>query len=135
MASFDSDRPQSLFRESTLTIPLSARDLGARGSRGEVAGPDPAGPVPEEAAAILAAVPGWWEALARNAGLSGRWLDISVAIDTVPPQAALASTPDTSIDASTSAEAIGAAYVTALSPEVRARHGRHYTPPELAAHR
>jgi len=119
---------------STMTIPLSARDLGARGSRGEVAGPDPAGPVPERAAAILAAVPGWWEALARDVGLSGRWLDVSVAVDAAPPEAALASTPDPTIDILTPGEVLGAAYVAALSPEVRARHGRHYTPPDLATH-
>ncbi|MEV4293026.1 Eco57I restriction-modification methylase domain-containing protein [Nonomuraea bangladeshensis] len=29
---------------------------------------------------------------------------------------------------------VGAAYVEALSPATRARHGRHYTPPELAYH-
>ncbi|MDM4764325.1 hypothetical protein QT381_15070 [Galbitalea sp. SE-J8] len=31
------------------------------------------------------------------------------------------------------AEQVGAAYVESLASETRARHGRHYTPPELAA--
>jgi adenine-specific DNA-methyltransferase len=115
-----------------MTIPLLARDLGARGSRGQVAGPDPAGPIPRDAAAILAAVPGWWASLAGEAGLSGSWLDVSLAIDSAPPQAALSAEPEPSIGAGTDAWALGAAYVAALSPQVRARHGRHYTPANLA---
>ena len=117
-----------------MTIPLRARDLGARGSRGEVAGPDPAGAVPQDAAAILAAVPGWWACLASEAGLSGSWLDVSVAVDSPPPEAALSAEPEPHIDVGTAAEALGAAYVAALSPQVRARHGRHYTPADLASH-
>jgi adenine-specific DNA-methyltransferase len=117
-----------------MTIPLGARDLGARGSRGEVAGPDPAGPVPRGAAAILAAVPGWWASLASEAGLSGSWLDVSVAVDCPPPEAAFGGELELSIGVETSAEALGAAYVAALSPQVRARHGRHYTPADLASH-
>ena len=117
-----------------MTIPLRARDLGARGSRGEVAGPDPAGAVPQDAAAILAAVPGWWACLASEAGLSGSWLDVSVAVDSPPPEAALSAELEPHIGAGTAAEALGAAYVAALSPQVRARHGRHYTPADLASH-
>ena len=117
-----------------MTIPLRARDLGARGSRGEVAGPDPAGPVPQDAAAILAAVPGWWACLAHEAGLSGNWLDVSVAVASPPPEPALRAEPERDISIWTAAEALGAAYVGALSPQVRARHGRHYTPADLASH-
>jgi adenine-specific DNA-methyltransferase len=116
-----------------MTVPVSARDLGARGSRGEVAGPDPAGPVPPRAAAVLATVPTWWEALARDAGLSGQWLDVSVAVSSTPPEAAFTGSPDESIDARTPGEVLGASYVAGLAPEVRARHGRHYTPSDLAS--
>jgi adenine-specific DNA-methyltransferase len=115
-------------------IPLRARDLGARGSRGEVAGPDPAGPVPQGAAAVLAAVPGWWASLAGEAGLSGSWLDVSVAVDSAPPEAAFSVEPEPSIDVETTAQALGAAYVAGLPHQVRARHGRHYTPTDLATH-
>jgi adenine-specific DNA-methyltransferase len=115
-----------------MTIPLPARDLGARGSRGEVAGPDPAGPVPPAAAAVLAAVPGWWASLAGEAGLSGAWLDVSVAVGSPPPEAALTAAPEPDTGPRTTPPALGAAYVAALSPQVRARHGRHYTPADLA---
>lgn len=117
-----------------MTIPLHARDLGARGSRGEVAGPDPAGAVPPDAASVLAAVPGWWACLAGEAGLSGSWLDVSVAVDSQPPEVLLNAQPKPQIGGTTTAEALGAAYVAALSPQVRARHGRHYTPADLAGH-
>lgn len=117
-----------------MTIPLRARDLGPRGSRGEVAGPDPAGPVPPDAASILAAVPGWWACLASEAGLSGSWLDVSVAVDSPLPEAALSAEPKPHIGAGTAAQTLGVAYVAALSPQVRARHGRHYTPADLAGH-
>jgi adenine-specific DNA-methyltransferase len=117
-----------------MTIQLGARDLGARGSRGEVAGPDPAGPVTAAAAGVLAAVPGWWAALAREAGLDDEWLDVSVAVDSAPPAAIHEVPPAPGLDADTSPEALGAVYAAALSPAVRNRHGRHYTPPDLARH-
>ena len=118
-----------------MTIPLRARDLGARGSRSEVGEPDPAGAVPQDAAAVLAAVPGWWACLASEAGLSGRWLDVSAAVDSPPPEAALSAEPEPHIGAGTAPEALGAASVAALSPQVRARHGRHYTPADLTRRR
>lgn len=117
-----------------MTVPLNARDLGSRGSRGDVADPDPAGPPPGKAAAVLAAVPAWWEARAREAGLSGRWLDVKRAIAAPPPEAIDLAEPDASVTSALSGEDLGVRYVTALSPAVRARHGRHYTPPELAEH-
>lgn len=113
---------------------VAARDLGARGSRGAVAGPDPAGPVPTTASAVLASVIGWWEARAREAGLAGEWLDVAFAVDSPVPASALIASPDPSLSGETTAEALGSAYVAALSTDVRARHGRHYTPPDLAAH-
>lgn len=117
-----------------MSLPFGARDLGARGSRGEVAGPDPAGPVPEAAAAVLASVPGWWAALAGEAGLSGDWLDVSVAVASPSPAVAYGAEPEPGITVEMSGEGLGAAYAAALSPQVRARHGRHYTPPDLAGH-
>jgi adenine-specific DNA-methyltransferase len=117
-----------------MTTPLAARDLGARGSRGTVAGPDPAGPVPASAAAVLASVFEWWEARAREVGLAGEWLDVGHAVDSPAPAAALTSAPSPLITSEMTPEALGTAYAAALSANVRARHGRHYTPPDLAAH-
>ncbi len=37
-----------------------ARDMGARGSRGEVGNADPAGALPPASLAVLSAVPEWW---------------------------------------------------------------------------
>lgn len=121
-------------RLRAVTTPLVARDLGARGSRGSVAGPDPAGPVTPNAASVLAAAVGWWRERAREAGLSGRWLDVAEAVDSPVPLAALDSEPAGEITGAWTAESLGSAYVAALSADVRARHGRHYTPPDLATH-
>ena len=121
--------------EPTGTVPPGARMPGPRGSRGEVAGPDPAGPVPPRAAAVLAAVPGWWAAQARQAGLGGAWLDVAAAVSSPPPAAVRgAAAADAGIGPGTAAADLGAAYAAALAPDVRARHGRHYTPPGLADH-
>lgn len=113
---------------------MTARVLVARGSRGEVADADPAGPLSPAAESVLAAVPGWWEEVGSVAGLRGRWLDVSFAVSGPPPAAAFSAVPDLAIDARTSAETLGSAYVNALAPAVRARHGRHYTPGDLAVH-
>ncbi len=117
-----------------VAIPAAARDLGARGSHAKVADADPVGPVSAAAAAVLAAVPGWWAARAREAGLSGRWLDVTSAVAATPPALPRETSPDPSITALTSSEGLGAASAAALPSEVRARHGRHYTPPGLAEH-
>lgn len=111
----------------------SDRELGSRGSRAAIEN-SAASDLTPTAAAVLAAIPAWWSARAGAAGLSGRWLDISQALEAVPPielpvdDALVPSwgplTPDQ----------VGAAYVCALSPATRARHGRHYTPAELADH-
>jgi len=111
---------------------LFARDLGARGSRADIADADPAGELTPTAAAILAAVPSWWTAQAKAAGLAGEWLDVRHAINAEAP---VTSSADTALDrswAAVSAEDVGAAYVKALLPATRARHGRHYTPSRLA---
>lgn len=104
------------------------RELGARGSRA-VLDPGPADGTSPGARAVLAAVPGWWEQRARAAGLDGRWLDVEQAIAARPPITA-ATEP---VAVGLSGEQLGAAYVAALPAPVRARHGRHYTPTDLAA--
>jgi adenine-specific DNA-methyltransferase len=110
-----------------------ARDLGARGSRGAIADSDPAAALPQAALAVLAGIPAWWEARARAAGLSDQWLDVYSAIDAAAPIQRGGSTAPFDLEFCSGAE-LGASYVAALTPEVRARHGRHYTPPELAEH-
>ncbi|WP_158276597.1 Eco57I restriction-modification methylase domain-containing protein [Paraconexibacter algicola] len=110
-----------------------ARELGARGSRNPVGEADPAGPLPASACDVLAVVPAWWEAQARAFGLSGRWLDLEQALDASAPEAAGGGSRTKRLDLVTStAEDLGAAYVASLDAGVRARHGRHYTPPQLS---
>jgi adenine-specific DNA-methyltransferase len=113
---------------------LTTRALGARGSRSGLAGSDPAGTPCSAAASVLAAVPAWWEARSAAAGLKGRWLDVAKAIDQEHPDLPADDKPRAEFTVHTPAEDIGKAYVAALSREVRARHGRHYTPPDLARH-
>ncbi|GAA1836275.1 N-6 DNA methylase [Nocardioides hankookensis] len=112
---------------------LAARELGARGSRATVGSADPAAELTATAAAVLAAIPAWWAARAAEAGLEGRWLDVHSAVDTTPPLELAEEHPPLEPSwGPLSAEELGAAYVAALDPGVRARHGRHYTPGELA---
>jgi adenine-specific DNA-methyltransferase len=110
-----------------------SRPLGSRGSREAVTESAPA-ELTLAATAVLAAVPGWWTAQAKAAGLSGRWLDIKQAIDITAPVELPAETPGPLSWVSLTPEQVGAVYVEALSSATRARHGRHYTPPSLAAH-
>jgi adenine-specific DNA-methyltransferase len=110
-----------------------ARDLGARGSRAAVADSNPAAALPAAALAVLAAIPAWWDARARAAGLTGQWLDVYSAIDAPAPEQVGAATSPMELQPCSAAE-LGAAYVAALTRDVRARHGRHYTPPGLAEH-
>jgi adenine-specific DNA-methyltransferase len=111
---------------------ITASELGPRGSRAAVAESDLAAELPEQARRVLAAVPGWWAARAAAAGLSGRWRDISQALDVAAPDETEGNEPDPAITDETTAHDLGGAYVGALAPQVRARHGRHYTPTELA---
>lgn len=111
----------------------AARPLGSRGSRNEVSGGGPS-EVAGAAMSALSVIPAWWAAQAIAAGLSGPWLDFNWAIQGnmrfVLPVAVQA---DEQVCLQ-SPEQVGAAYVAALTPAARARHGRHYTPPELASH-
>ncbi|MBZ4488084.1 N-6 DNA methylase [Microbacterium sp. cx-55] len=114
--------------ESTL-----ARPLGARGSRATVGSADPAAELTPTTAAVLAAIPAWWSAQAARAGLNGAWLDVHFALDTLPPLALAEAPPLEQQWGPLSAEEVGAAYVESLAAETRSRHGRHYTPHELAS--
>lgn len=109
-----------------------ARELGARGSRIDVTGASTAIEIPDQAAAVLTAVPAWWHARAAAAGLSGRWVDVAEAL--AAPMPVLPDVVGSSVVGPlASATEIGVAYTAALTPQVRARHGRHYTPVDLAA--
>ncbi len=111
-----------------------ARELGARGSRDPISDADPAGPLTPAVVDVLAALPAWWERRAHASGLTGRWLDLTEALGAVP----LAGVGGYSTSAETletlTGDKLGRAYVAALGPGVRARHGRHYTPFDLADH-
>jgi adenine-specific DNA-methyltransferase len=109
-----------------------ARELGARGSRDAVAGADPTGATSLAAAAVIAAVPTWWAHRAAAVGLTGRWLDVTLAVDTKPPGDLLTGTADPAVTPTLDGHTLGRAYVEALDADVRARHGRHYTPADLA---
>lgn len=117
-----------------------ARDLGARGSRTPIGDADPAGLLTADVADVLSAVPSWWERQAHASGLRGEWLDVAHALDAEPPnldvsgQPSQALLPSAESLAQVTAHELGSAYVAALSPGVRARHGRHYTPAALAEH-
>lgn len=109
------------------------RPLGSRGSRSEVVESGPA-ELTATATAVLTAIPAWWRAQASAAGLAGQWLDIEYAIEARAPVDLPLDPPLGDSWSSLSPEQVGATYVEALSPATRSRHGRHYTPPELASH-
>lgn len=109
-----------------------ARELGARGSRREVSSADPAAELTPTAAAVVAAIPAWWAVRAEAAGLSGEWLDVEQAIDALPPCPVPKRPPLEETWGDLTGAEIGQAYVAALSASTRSRHGRHYTPRDLA---
>lgn len=116
----------------TTEVEASNRAIGSRGSRAALGADDPAGELPESAAAVLASVPAWWAARAEAAGLTGEWLDVCCAV--AGPHPDLPTTPSPVVPLGATAEDLGAAYVAALAKDVRSRHGRHYTPVDLAEH-
>lgn len=112
----------------------SVRPLGSRGSRGDLTDGGPTELTPA-AEAALAAIPAWWSAQAEAVGLAGQWLDVKQAVQAAAPPVDIS--PRQLVGESwghLTAEQVGAAYVEGLTPATRARHGRHYTPPALAAH-
>ena len=80
---------------------------------------------------MLAAIPEWWSHRATLAGLTGRWLDVRFAVDATPPVFADVVAP-AQLSPSATGMDVGAAYIAALTPQIRARHGRHYTPADLS---
>lgn len=110
-----------------------SRALGSRGSRSAVGSDHPAADITPTAAAVLAAIPAWWRARASAVGLDGDWLDVSLAVAS-PPLYEVDPAPLEREWGPLTAEQVGMAYVEALAPETRARHGRYYTPGLLAEH-
>lgn len=126
------DRHNAAVAAELITMGVAARDLGPRGSRSPLSGSDPTAALPRETLQVLAAVPGWWSARAHAAGLAGKWLDVSHAVAAPPPRCLRDVAPAEGISLATNAHDLGEAYVRSLSPQLRARHGRHYTPTALA---
>lgn len=106
-----------------------ARRLGARGSRTPVRDEGHAEGVGGDVRAVLAGVPQWWEEVAQAAGLKGRWLAVEESIQGLAPPPAANKAAD--LTGLTGFE-LGARYAASLSDDLRARHGRHYTPEPLA---
>lgn len=121
-----------LVGSETSNAELAARDIGSRGSRSDLGDSDPAGPLPSEAKAALALAPEWWRLRAIAHGLAAPWTDVAYALDQALPAEIDGLRPAPGLASSLTARDLGAAYVSSLSPQVRARHGRHYTPEGLA---
>lgn len=81
---------------------------------------------------VLASVNLWWELKAKQAGLSGQWLDVTQALVAQPPAPLPLVNPLPDIDGSTSSEQLGELYVASLDARARSKHGQHYTPRVLA---
>lgn len=88
--------------------------------------------IDEETKAILAAIPAWWRSQAERAGLAGEWLDVAHALSLQLPSDTADVLPSAAIRSSTSAQALGQAYVESLSAKSRSENGRHYTPALLS---
>lgn len=89
--------------------------------------------LPMEALRVLATAPKWWAQRAVAAGLSSRSADASASVAaTLPEGIDIEGAPIREDLLEASPERLADAYVTALTPAVRAKHGRHYTPPLLA---
>lgn len=88
------------------------------------------------ALAVLAAVPSWWQRRVSAAGVPpGDCWPVEEAVGAVCPigPGDLAGVPARKDLLDARPEALADAYVAALDEPVRAAHGRHYTPPQLAA--
>lgn len=92
--------------------------------------------ITEQALAVLRAVPAWWSRRAAECGLTGDAADVGAAVsmaapvDLAPGDGSSGLERPDLLDAAP--EALADAYVLALDPHVRTRHGRHYTPALLA---
>lgn len=116
------------------SVLLEERPLGARGSRRVISSAEASCELSPTASAVLAALPSWWSTRAEGSGLSGKWLDVTLAVDAEPPFS-MSELPQLEEEwGALSGEEVGQAYVDALSTATRSRHGRHYTPVELASH-
>lgn len=113
------------------TLSDPSRTLGSRGSRTPIGADHPDVEVTATAAAVLAAIPAWWRARASAVGLEGDWLDVAFALGT-PRFYDGGVAPLEREWGPLTAEQVGMAYVEALAPSTRARHGRYYTPSLLA---
>jgi adenine-specific DNA-methyltransferase len=104
-------------------------------ARRAVLGADDTTTLPTAALSVLATLPAWWAQRANRAGLVEDWVAVETAVTGAPPIApselATVAVRSELIDASP--EEFGEAYVRALGPGLRAKSGRHYTPPALAA--
>ncbi|MGE3513381.1 MAG: Eco57I restriction-modification methylase domain-containing protein, partial [Vicinamibacterales bacterium] len=79
----------------------------------------------------LAGVRPWWAARVRRAGLAPEWEELDFALVARPPA------PLPELETSELAYdgwAMGTQYVNTLDADERAKHGRHYTPRDLAEH-
>lgn len=112
---------------------VTARDLGARGSRSQVGSAEPRGTPVERGAggvggrAVVVGTAG------DAVGLTGRWSNVHTGLELPPCPGAdgVAVAPPVGVER-WEPHMLGAAYVSALDPGVRSRHGRHYTPDTLA---
>lgn len=86
------------------------------------------GILPTETQAILAEVSGWWGLKANQAGLSGKWADVTQALMAQSPAPLTASYELGRVDESTTPDMIGDMYVSSLPNVERSKEGKHYTP-------
>jgi adenine-specific DNA-methyltransferase len=80
---------------------------------------------------VLGSVGAWWATKASQAGLTGKWTDVTQALSALPP----AELPQSSLDdvgADVTPEMLGQLYVNSLPGGERSKEGKHYTPAVLA---
>jgi adenine-specific DNA-methyltransferase len=109
--------------------PVLARLPGPRGSRAPIGHGDPAQDPGDRPRGIMFGLGRWWRDIAERCGLDGQWLVPEEAID------GLRAAPHSDVSSvlkDLSAEEVGARYSGSLEPGFRSRHGRHYTPANLA---
>lgn len=112
-------------------IPAAAPFRAARGQRAVLTSVESADGLSVGASRVLLGVCDWWARRAFAAGLSGDWLDVERAV--AAPRPPLAAAAGEAVEVAGTAEEVGQLYVSALTAVDRSRHGRHYTPPMLAA--